>query len=402
MSKEEIVNGTQLKLYIEDTYILSKKYKEKASLIYSYFKETQFNDIVESIDSLYLIGTDQLKVVAELKREVVLAYKMLRSDVEKLQDKYIGILVDLETVFVSLKNEAVEDCLYEDTKLQESYITHSLYDWVHSEDINQLQKEAYKEISALKKLISFLDKSSASIERKFEFLSSEFQSVNTSIKFPSSVGDDQISLYNTITSGVMYLASCVERIKSQNTQDLSTQRIVTEKHAVGTKLQEIYTSLIELEKYSDIMNEKKAEASDIFLGLNEMIDMMVIFKDDIQDNIQRIGKLRKKCLEHEEGYSGLFSQLTALTEFYSKFSEAYDEMLKEINRRKTAISHYERMIQRYQNELSEFHKTEERARENFGQTWGEYLPPTICPSLRERLDPPVIYPSFIKTNLPPV
>ncbi|KAI1918137.1 Autophagy- protein 17 [Ophidiomyces ophidiicola] len=165
--------------------------------------------------------------------------------------------------------------------------------------------------------------------------------------------------------------------------------------------------------YQEILSviiKDAAEAEDVVLEIQDRVSEMEITLDRIfaqrhilsesctamVENVRRLDRFSKKKLpkyiaqshiflkilreQHENMRSGM-SDLSDLQLMYVGFLNAYDDLILEVARRKTARSAVERVIQEAEAKLDKLYEDDVQAREAFRLEQGDYLPSDIWPGL---------------------
>jgi autophagy-related protein 17 len=119
-------------------------------------------------------------------------------------------------------------------------------------------------------------------------------------------------------------------------------------------------------------------------ALNSILRMVAHIAAEVKEHIATSRSFHGSWLEDTRPalLDGI-EQWESQREFYERFDLAYAELLVEISGRRRRHDKAKRKAEEAQKELDRLHTEDERAREQFGRTQGDFLPVDIWPGLRE-------------------
>eukprot|EP01127_Copromyxa_protea_P011349 TRINITY_DN2848_c0_g1_i2.p1 TRINITY_DN2848_c0_g1~~TRINITY_DN2848_c0_g1_i2.p1 ORF type:complete len:356 (-),score=70.81 TRINITY_DN2848_c0_g1_i2:128-1195(-) len=291
--------------------------------------------------------------------------------------------------------------------------TPSLLDWVSLEEVSQMQREAYNEMAEMLKLSVFLRKTNEQLKRKFAYINQMFEHITPSY--------NEFVNYNKNIKSKATLASRAHERISGITLDLTihTDRVqhFLDMYQAGSFKAEDYESLvsfskglksqiIEVREHYTILEELKKEIEGVtgsaktgILQAKQLVFLIDFFGHECNKKSKSLIQVHGMWREHCQGYEGLFVQINTLTNSYNKCLVSYDEMLKEITRRREFLERQQRRVDEIQKEFDTMYEEEMKAREAYKSSWGVNLP-ALCPALEEVLEKKRVFPPHVTTNLP--
>tara|TARA_R110002050_G_scaffold172553_5_gene304798 strand:- start:592 stop:1455 length:864 start_codon:yes stop_codon:yes gene_type:complete len=96
----------------------------------------------------------------------------------------------------------------------------------------------------------------------------------------------------------------------------------------------------------------------------------------------------------------IFEEMSTLYSWYRSCVQAYKQVNDEVKRRNRVLARQQEVVNRFAKELEEMWVDEQNARDDFYESYGCYLPSTLCPALLEPAIRHQVAPRFCVSNLP--
>lgn len=198
----------------------------------------------------------------------------------------------------------------------------------------------------------------------------------------ASMGEEQQ------TSALVGLGVELEKMKAAPTKDIGEEErrqlfgvLARDASEVDEVVAEIKDSLAEMEDsisqitaYIDSLRETFGRLREATTHLKEIVGKIPIYISACAE-FQRAWEDEKVLLVEKQ------EELTGLTDFYAGFSDAYDELILEVHRRRQVRRDMEKVIKNALNQLDELYEEDAHRRDSFRENQAEFIPSDLWPGL---------------------
>lgn len=346
----------------------------------------------------------QAQVVRQLTGQLRLRINGMQRTLQSYKSRSNEVNEALQAIFDTLKTRSLEEGLLTS---QHS----NLYDFVDSQSVQKLQRQAVQEIREMEKLHRNVNTIMQSVDTAFKGLKAAADAAEIRVDFRLSYPTEKTSLQlneaNAMSAISLSIASHCDQLRhllqsragpKPRYVDLTGIRKRAEQ--LPSSLSLAYNRLQRIQESTKQIEDRCQKYATTFQRATQVFAQFEQFGVDVQEVVHQIDEHERAFEERRGEAAFLFEELANLTTWYELFGTAYEELLVEVERRHNEHKRMQEIVLAYQKELNVWYQVETQKRENFFEFYGRYLPQSLCPSVMENAPRYEIYPLHFTTALP--
>eukprot|EP00002_Diphylleia_rotans_P025013 TRINITY_DN4941_c0_g1_i2.p1 TRINITY_DN4941_c0_g1~~TRINITY_DN4941_c0_g1_i2.p1 ORF type:complete len:426 (+),score=86.18 TRINITY_DN4941_c0_g1_i2:48-1325(+) len=300
-----------------------------------------------------------------------------------------------------------------DSRIHSSMATEhhkTLSDFVDMDTVSHLQTNTLSEFKAIQVLFSPIGElhemhlhSRREYESRYRDIIMEYSETKDQATLASTglAIDVQAigSLCNSLSSSYDRLIA-FSRAQKDRISLTSYQAISKDTETLPNYVTKATRHLNNLKTFKEHLDDELARMESAIPIFVEIYKQLQILVSQTRENIEKLGHMERSVEEKKLGIRFLFEEMENLSAWYHLFQRSYTELLVEIQRRHEEMRKQQEVVDSYNRELVNMHAVESAQRAAFYESFGQYLPYPLCPSIYE---PPTryhIFPERFSTNLP--
>jgi chromosome segregation ATPase len=346
----------------------------------------------------------QFQVVRQLAGQLRLRINGMQRTLLSYKSRSNEVNEALQSIFERLRNQTLDEAFVNDQH-------DSLYDFVDSQSVQKLQRQAVQEIREMEKLHRNVNTIAQSMDSALKELKAAADAAEIRVDFRLSYPTEKTSLQlneaNAMSAISLSIASHCDQLRhllqtrpgtKPKYADLSSVRKRAEQLPGSLSL--AYSRLQRIQDSTKQIEERCQKYSTTFQRATQVFEQLEKFGLDVQEVVQQIDEHERAFEERRSEAAFLFEELANLTTWYELFGTAYEELLVEVERRHSEHKRIQEIVHAYQKELGLWYQGETQKRDNFFEFYGRYLPQSLCPAVMETVPRYEIYPLHFNTSLP--
>jgi Autophagy protein ATG17-like domain len=258
----------------------------------------------------------------------------------------------------------------------------TLFDHVDTHSVDNLQSQATNHIAVLHDLANMSSSILEPLEARMAGIASSCPHLGSSSSALRSIEDkiaQQQQLLTTMKSCYTQLTRACDRfsmMQQSSMDEPAMRRVIADLESLRRSHNWLLSVGREIETAAKQHGVTYRATVKYFTSLEE-------FGKDLQTAVTELDQLACKFHQHHVVYHEVVTEIVNLGAWYRQFLKAYDELLKEIYRRREHMRQLKTLVEKLQAHMDSIAESEAKVRGSFYHEYGRYLPPALCPAIAQ-------------------